>query len=59
VRTALVIAERELKSYFVSPIAYVITALFLLISGYLFSVILLNTNEASLRYLDEEWRAER
>ncbi len=50
-RTALVIAERELKSYFVSPIAYVITALFLLISGYLFSVILLNTNEASLRYL--------
>lgn len=50
-RNTLAIAERELKSYFVSPIAYVVTALFLLISGYLFSVILLNTNEASLRYL--------
>jgi ABC-2 type transport system permease protein len=51
VRNTLAIAERELKAYFVSPIAYVLTALFLLISGYLFSVILLNTNEASLRYL--------
>ncbi len=50
-RTTLAIAERELKSYFVSPIAYVIGAAFLLIAGYLFSVILLNTNEASLRYL--------
>lgn len=50
-RNTLAIAERELKAYFVSPIAYVLTALFLLISGYLFSVILLNTNEASLRYL--------
>ena len=47
----LAIAQRELKSYFVSPIAYVVTALFLLIAGFLFSVILLNTNEASLRYL--------
>ena len=50
-RTTLAIAERELKSYFVSPIAYVIGAAFLLIAGYLFSVILLNTNEASPRYL--------
>ncbi len=50
-RNALAIAERELKVYFVSPIAYVIGAAFLLIAGYLFSVILLSTNEASLRYL--------
>jgi len=50
-RNTLAIAERELKAYFVSPVAYVITALFLLISGYLFSVILLNTNEATLRLL--------
>jgi ABC-2 type transport system permease protein len=50
-KNVLAIAERELKSYFVSPVAYVVTALFLLISGYLFSVIVLNTNEASLRYL--------
>jgi ABC-2 type transport system permease protein len=51
VNRTLAIAERELKSYFVSPVAYVVTALFLLIAGYLFSVILLNTNEATLRYL--------
>jgi ABC-2 type transport system permease protein len=51
VSRTLAIAERELKSYFVSPVAYVVTALFLLIAGYLFSVILLNTNEATLRYL--------
>ena len=50
-RNTLAIAERELKSYFVSPIAYVIGAAFLLIAGYLFSVILLNTNEASMRYM--------
>jgi ABC-2 type transport system permease protein len=48
---ALAIAERELKTYFVSPVAYVVTALFLLIAGYLFSVILLNTNDATIRYL--------
>jgi ABC-2 type transport system permease protein len=50
VSTTWAIAERELKAYFTSPIAYVIGAAFLLIAGYLFSVILLNTNEASLRY---------
>ncbi|MCC6179931.1 MAG: ABC transporter permease subunit [Chloroflexi bacterium] len=50
-RNTLAIAEREMKSYFVSPIAYIIMAAFLLIAGYLFSVILLNTREASLRYL--------
>ena len=47
----LAIAERELKSYFVSTIAWVVMAAFLLMAGFLFSVILLNTNEASLRYL--------
>lgn len=47
----LAIAERELKSYFVSPVAYVIAAFFLLISGYLFAFILANTREATLRYL--------
>ena len=47
----LAIAERELKSFFVSTIAWIVTAAFLLMAGFLFSVILLNTNEASLRYL--------
>jgi ABC-2 type transport system permease protein len=50
-QTTLAIAQRELKSYFVSPVAYVVTAFFLLIAGYLFSVILLQSNEATLRFL--------
>ena len=47
----LAIAERELKSFFVSTIAWIIAAAFLAIAGFLFSVILLNSNEASLRFL--------
>lgn len=49
--TTLAIAERELKSFFVSTVAWIIAAAFLAISGFLFSVILLNSNEASLRFL--------
>jgi ABC-2 type transport system permease protein len=45
------IAQRELKAYFVSPVAYVVAALFLLVSGYLFSLILYHSREASLRGL--------
>jgi ABC-2 type transport system permease protein len=47
----LAIAERELKSFFVSTIAWIIAAAFMAMSGFLFSVILLNSNEASLRFL--------
>lgn len=50
-QTALTIARRELGAYFVSPIAYMVTAAFLLVSGYLFSVILINTRQASLEIL--------
>lgn len=45
------ITLRELKAYFVSPIAYVVSALFLIAMGYLFALILINTREASLRNL--------
>ena len=45
------IARRELYSYFVSPVAYVVGALFLLISGFLFSIILGVSNEATMRPL--------
>ncbi len=41
---------RELLSQFCSPIAYVALTVFLLLGGYLFSVILNTTQEASLRY---------
>lgn len=50
-QTALTIARRELGAYFASPIAYMVTAAFLLVSGYLFSVILINTRQASLEIL--------
>lgn len=45
------IAERELKSFFVSTVAWIIAAAFMTMSGFLFAVILLNSNEASLRFL--------
>ena len=50
-RNALTIARRELQSYFVSPLAYVITAVFLAITGYFFYVILFYSREATMRYL--------
>jgi len=42
---------RELHTYFLSPVAYVVIALFLALSGYLFALILINGHEASLRGL--------
>ncbi len=47
----LTITRRELNSYFVSPIAYVVIALFLALHGYLFSLTLFFSQEATLRYL--------
>ena len=43
------ITLRELKAFFVSPIAYVASALFLVTMGFLFAIILINSQEASLR----------
>jgi ABC-2 type transport system permease protein len=50
-RNVLAVAERELRTYFVSPLAYVITALFLFLAGLLFALILISdgSREASLR----------
>jgi ABC-2 type transport system permease protein len=45
------IARRELASYFTSPIAYAVTAVFLLVAGYFFGLILYYSREATLRYL--------
>ncbi len=47
------IARRELDSYFTSPIAYAVTATFLLVAGYFFGLILYYSREATMRYLFE------
>ncbi len=49
-RSYLAITDRELKSYFVSPIAYVVIALFVLITGIFFYLIISNFVELSFRY---------
>ncbi len=45
------IAKKEFYSYFVSPIAYIVLAMFLVISGYFFWIILVYTQQADLRGL--------
>ncbi len=50
-RIALVIARRELLAYFISPIAYMVSAVFLLIAGYLFSLILIQSQQATMEGL--------
>ena len=54
-RNAWAVATRELRSYFLSPLAYVVIALFLVLSGYLFALILANGREASLRGLVQKF----
>ncbi len=50
-RTAITIARRELSAYFVSPIAYLVAAAFLTLSGYLFSVLLITSRQAAFDVL--------
>jgi ABC-2 type transport system permease protein len=44
-RNIFVIAERDFKAYFTSPIAYVVLTIFILLSGFFFSLILTNMVE--------------
>lgn len=48
-KPAIVIMKRELNSYFSSPIAYIVTGLFLIITGVLFFTTFFLQNRASLR----------
>lgn len=48
-KNILTITKKELRSYFVSPIAWVVFALFLVLSGFFFSTIFFLSKEASLR----------
>jgi ABC-2 type transport system permease protein len=51
VHQILVLAKKEFRSYFDSPVAYVVIALFLLIAGWQFSTSLFLNNTADLRTL--------
>lgn len=48
---AITIFRREMRSYFNSPVAYIVITLFLLVSGYFFSSTLFLNNSADLRSL--------
>ncbi len=48
-RNILNVALKELRGYFVSPVAYIVGFGYLLIMGFLFSVILINSRSADLR----------
>ncbi|MCR5494031.1 MAG: ABC transporter permease [Treponema sp.] len=50
-KPAVVIMKRELGTYFSSPIAYIVTGLFLIISGIMFFTTFFLQNRASLRNL--------
>ncbi len=43
--------KKEIRTYFNSPIAYIVIVLFLLISGYFFSAPIFIINQASIRHL--------
>ncbi len=50
-RNVLILASKELKSYFVSPVAYVILGAYLVASGFFFWYYLAASQEASMRYV--------
>lgn len=57
-RGAWTIAKKELKSYLYSPVAYVLAAFFLLVSGFFFYNILAWANEQTVRMMQQGYPAE-
>ncbi len=49
-RNTLAIAWRELRTYFASPLAYVVIGVFVLLSGYIFWASLVRFSDLCLRY---------
>ncbi|HZN04935.1 MAG TPA: ABC transporter permease [Candidatus Polarisedimenticolia bacterium] len=49
-RNTLAIAAREVRTYFTSPLAYVVIGVFLLLSGYIFWASLVRFSELCLRF---------
>ncbi len=55
-RNIMVLAQRELGAYFLSPIAYAVAAVFLFSTGLAFGLgVFANGGESSLRNLFEFW----
>ena len=50
-RRILAITRKELRSYFSSPVAYIVAAVYLLLFGYFFCIIVSSSQEAHLRYV--------
>ena len=48
-KPAFTIMKRELKAYFTAPVAYIVTALFLIVSGILFFSTFFLYDRAELR----------
>ncbi len=57
-RSAWTIAKKELKAYLYSPVAYVLAAFFLLVSGFFFYNILAWANEQTVRMMQQGYPAE-
>jgi len=55
VRNTTTIALREFKSYLASPMAYVVTGIFLALTGFLFSINSVTYYETSIRGLWQTW----
>ena len=48
-RQAVHIFRKEFKTYFISPIAYIVISIFLLVTGWFFFTTFFLFNQASLR----------
>ena len=58
-RNFLAVYSKEMRSYFVSPVAYVIAGVFLFLSGYLFRNILMQFNMLCLQLVHGAGRCQR
>ncbi len=49
-RNVLTLTQKELRTYFASPLAFVVTAAFLVVSGVFFAGILIGSRQATMEY---------
>ncbi|MCL5264217.1 MAG: ABC transporter permease [Chloroflexi bacterium] len=49
-RNVLTLTEKELRTYFVSPLAYVVIAAFLVVTGVFFAGIFIGSHQATMEY---------